>query len=157
MHQKNCFAANCKIKFPQIFPAIRYYVYQLPIVMCVLVDKLYTLSFVGILHRDPLPDGQQFMIQLLVSSLMADRGLEKALSSAITHEATSDQGMVMELTLSHDQSVPLLHLVQQLIGNATSLHLTYFKQVDDMYTCVYDCYLHINPYICHHCMLHIYM
>lgn len=69
------------------------------------------------------------MIQLLVSSLMADRGLEKALTSAIAHE-TSGQDAVIELSFSHDQSVPLLHLVQQLISNATSMHLAYFKQVE---------------------------
>ena len=92
----------------------------------------------GILQRDPLPEGQQFMIQLLVSSLMADRGLEKALTSAIAHETSSDVDPVLELSLSHDQSVPLLHLVQQLIGNSTSMHLTYFKQVSiHVYLCIH--------------------
>ena len=100
--------------------------------MCVLVhnsDNTCTYVPLGVLQRDPLPEGQQFMIQLLVSSLMADRGLEKALTSAIAHETSSDVDPVLELSLSHDQSVPLLHLVQQLIGNSTSMHLTYFKQV----------------------------
>ncbi len=59
---------------------------------------------------------------------MADRGLERALTSAIAHE-TSDQDTVIELSLSHDQTVPLLHLVQQLIGDSTSMHIAYFKQV----------------------------
>ena len=67
------------------------------------------------------------MIQLLVSSLTADHGLEKALTSAIAHE-TLDQDVVPGVS-STDQSVPLLHLVQQLIGNSTSMHLAYFKQV----------------------------
>lgn len=75
---------------------------------------------------DSLPKGQQFMIHLLVSSLMADHGLENALMSAITFE-TREHDTISEIL--SDDAVPLLHLVRQLIGNSASMNLSYFKQV----------------------------
>ena len=73
-----------------------------------------------------LPPGQQFMIDLLVSSLMADKGLEDALSSAIAHEV---QDRTVVLPGGTDSAVPLLHLVRQLLGNATGKQLSALKQV----------------------------
>ncbi|XP_019851476.1 PREDICTED: E3 ubiquitin-protein ligase HERC2-like [Amphimedon queenslandica] len=75
---------------------------------------------------DSLPKGQQFMIHLLVNSLMADHGLENALMSAITFE-TREQDTISEIL--SDDAVPLLHLVHQLIGNSISMSLSYFKQL----------------------------
>ena len=66
------------------------------------------------------------MIDLLVSSLMADRGLEEALVSSIAGEAPEPMAA---LKASLDSSVPLLLLVQQLIANATTLQMAVLKQV----------------------------
>ena len=84
------------------------------------------LSFNAGPVTDSLPKGQQFMIHLLVSSLMADHGLENALMSAITFE-TREHDTISEIL--SDDAVPLLHLVRQLIGNSASMNLSYFKQV----------------------------
>ena len=66
------------------------------------------------------------MLSLLVGSLMTDRGLENALVTAIAYEV---QDPAAVLKLGAESSVPLLHLVQQLIGNATSRQLASIKQV----------------------------
>ncbi len=68
------------------------------------------------------------MINLLVSSLMADRGLENALVAAIASEL-QDRSSSPSLKLGMENSVPLLQLVQQLISNSTSRKLALLKQV----------------------------
>lgn len=79
------------------------------------------------------------MIRLLVSSLMADHSLENALMSAIKVE-TQEQDIISGIT--SDDAVPLLHLVQQLIGNSISMNLSYFKQVKHvLYNKCYDLHL----------------
>lgn len=67
------------------------------------------------------------MIRLLVSSLMADCGLENALMAAIALE-TQEHDTVTEVQT--EEGVPLLHLVRQLIGNSINMNLSYFKQVN---------------------------
>lgn len=77
-------------------------------------------------QEEVIPEGKQFMVDLLVSSLMADRSLEKALIAAIdvdSHEPSSPSGT------KDEQAFPLLHLVQQLITNSTNKQLIYFNQV----------------------------
>ena len=69
------------------------------------------------------------MIRLLVDSLMADRGLETALMTAITFE--SQEHDALSEVLSED-AVPLLHLVQQLINNSLNMNLLFFKQVNEI-------------------------
>ena len=68
------------------------------------------------------------MIQLLVNSLMADQGLENSLSTAIALETKDEEELVHGQQIQ-EQVVPLLHLVQQLISNTTSVLLSYLKQV----------------------------
>ena len=71
---------------------------------------------------------------------MADQGLEDALLAAIAHEVqdgtvTSPDGMVVSpggtvvFPGGADTAVPLLHLVQQLLGNATGKQLSSLKEV----------------------------
>lgn len=69
--------------------------------------------------------GQRFMTDLLVSSLMADGGLETALMGAIHSEFTEladvDGGIETLVRSSTETTVPLLHLVKQLLRNSSSL------------------------------------
>ena len=91
-----------------------------------------------LVQREALPKGQQFMIQLLVSSLMADQGLENSLRTAIAME-TKDEEEILQGQQIQEQVVPLLHLVQQLISNTTSVLLPYLKQVQCKRVCVCVC------------------
>ena len=73
------------------------------------------------------------MISLLVDSLMADHGLEDALAAAIAAEMEDGRSSV-SLYEGHRASeggaaVPLLHLVRQLLGNATGRQLAALKKV----------------------------
>ena len=85
-------------------------------------------SLLVLVQGEALPKGQQFMIQLLVNSLMADQGLENSLSTAIALETKDGEELVHGQQIQ-EQVVPLLHLVQQLISNTTSVLLSYLKQV----------------------------
>lgn len=67
------------------------------------------------------------MIDLLVSSLMVERGVEDALISSIAGEVHESTAASPKVVL--DSSVPLLQLMQKLIANATVLKLAAFKQV----------------------------
>ena len=87
-----------------------------------------SLSFSVLVQGEVVPKGQQFMIQLLVNSLMADQGLENSLRTAIAME-TKDEEETLHGQQIQEQVVPLLHLVQQLISNTTSVLLPYLKQV----------------------------
>ena len=70
------------------------------------------------------------MIDLLVESLMADRGLEDALSMAIAAEMKDGQPVSLyEVQGGGESAVPLLHLVRQLLGNATGKQLSALKKV----------------------------
>ena len=81
----------------------------------------------GTIREHPVGEGHQFMISLLINSLMEDCSIENALISAITMES---QGQATPTASSKaEQAIPLLHLVHQLISNSTSKQLTYFKQV----------------------------
>ena len=83
-----------------------------------------------------LPAGQQFMIDLLVESLMADRGLEEALVAAIANEM-ADRVCVSPSWGQEGggegggggENVPLFHLVRQLLSNTTGRQLSMLKQV----------------------------
>lgn len=57
--------------------------------------------------------GHRFMTDLLVNSLMADEGLQTALKQAINAEP--------EDCLGNGQSLPLLHLIKQLLRNNAAL------------------------------------
>ena len=69
------------------------------------------------------------MINLLVDSLMADRGLEDALTTAIAAEMKD--GKPVSLYEAQEGSVPLLHLVRQLLGNATGRQLSELKKLSE--------------------------
>ncbi|XP_054270101.1 E3 ubiquitin-protein ligase HERC2 isoform X2 [Macrosteles quadrilineatus] len=70
-----------------------------------------------------LSQGHHFMTDLLVSSLMADGGLETSLEAAIKGELAEMKDYDSDLLLdseNHDRyssAVPLLHLVKQLLRN----------------------------------------
>ena len=68
------------------------------------------------------------MIDLLVDSLMADRGLEDALATAIAAEV-KDRSPVSLHEAQGGDAVPLLNLVRQLLGNATGKQLSALKKV----------------------------
>ncbi len=68
------------------------------------------------------------MVSLLVSSLMADRGLEGALAAAIASELQERSSPTL-LKPGTESSVPLLQLVQQLINNSTKRKMATLKQV----------------------------
>ena len=78
------------------------------------------------LQGESLPSGHQFMIDLLVGSLMADQGLENALITAIAYEV-QDPATVLKPGV--ESSVPLLLLVQQLVGNSSSRQMALLKRV----------------------------
>ncbi|GJQ69392.1 HERC2 [Trypoxylus dichotomus] len=66
--------------------------------------------------------GQRFMTDLLVWSLMADGGLETALFDALRAEIVelADIDETFDTPTSHS-TIPLLHLVKQLLRNGSSL------------------------------------
>ena len=78
------------------------------------------------LTKDALPPGHQFMIDLLVSSLMADQGLENALITAIAYEVQDPTAILKE---DRESSVHLLDLVRQLLGNSSSRQTASLKHV----------------------------
>ena len=78
--------------------------------------------------KDILPGGHQFMINLLVSSLMADQGLENALITAIAYEVKDPSAILKK---DRESSVHLLDLVRQLLGNASSTQTASLKHVSN--------------------------
>lgn len=66
------------------------------------------------------------MIDLLVSSLMADQGLENALITAIAYEVQDPTAILKE---DRESSVHLLDLVRQLLGNSSSRQTASLKHV----------------------------
>ena len=60
---------------------------------------------------------------------MADRGLEDALTTAIAAEMKD--GKPVSLYEAQEGSVPLLHLVRQLLGNATGRQLSELKKLSE--------------------------
>nr|XP_022903495.1 E3 ubiquitin-protein ligase HERC2 isoform X1 [Onthophagus taurus] len=74
------------------------------------------------LEASNLTGGQRFMTNLLVWSLMADGGLETALSEALRTELMeiSESDDKFESRVTHTM-IPLLHLVKQLLRNSSSL------------------------------------
>ena len=92
---------------------------------------LLLVSAVSLEGEVGLPAGQQFMINLLVDSLMADRGLEDALTVAIAAEVRDGRSVSLSEVSGGSESaaVPLLHLVRQLLGNATGRQLSALKKV----------------------------
>ena len=85
------------------------------------------------LTKDTLPAGHQFMINLLVSSLMADQGLENALTTAIAYEVKDPAAILKK---DRESSVHLLDLVRQLLGNASSTQTASLKHVCNIYNYV---------------------
>ena len=76
------------------------------------------------------------MINLLVESLMADRGLEDALTTAIAAEMKDGRPVSLyEARGDVEGTVPLLHLVRQLLGNATGKQLSELKKVCTLCAC----------------------
>jgi E3 ubiquitin-protein ligase HERC2 len=74
-----------------------------------------------------VPAGRQFMIELLVNSLMSDGGLEVALDTAIQVESISKP--VLTTAMSDTTIVPLLQLVEQLLSTATMHLLVHFTDL----------------------------
>lgn len=72
--------------------------------------------------------GQRFMTDLLVSSLMADGGLENALQGAIQMELAelAEADGTFE-TPNSETTIPLLHLVKQLLRNGSAVTLNRLK------------------------------
>ena len=83
------------------------------------------------------------MVNLLVKSLMVDRGLENALVTAIAHEV-QDPSAVLKPGV--ESTVPLLALVQQLVTNSTIQCSAFIEKVH-MYLCVPLCTL-VYPCVC---------
>ena len=82
-------------------------------------------------EKSALPMGRQFMLNLLVRSLMADGGIEEAVITAICDggflkAGVDDKGKPITADVA---ATPLLQLVQQLLNNLTLHQMTYFKQV----------------------------
>jgi E3 ubiquitin-protein ligase HERC2 len=92
-------------------------------------------------------EGQKFMTDLLVSSLMADGGLEAALDAAIRSEISfavetnleflSESAQETKRAMINEGSIPLLHLIKQLLKNMSGftltklLNLSNFKPVEE--------------------------
>jgi len=82
-------------------------------------------------EKSALPVGRQFMLNLLVRSLMADGGIEEAVIMAVCDggflkAGVDDKGEPITADVA---ATPLLQLVQQLLNNLTVHQMTYFKQV----------------------------
>lgn len=90
---------------------------------------------------EPLPIGNQFMIELLIDSLMADHSLEDELMSAINVEM-NEQDITPDF--GSNDALPLLHLVRQLISNSISRNLSHLNKVSK-YNVNYDIYIHLVP------------
>ena len=95
------------------------------------------LAPAALMDDDSLPGGHQFMIDLFVGSLMADRGLESALVAAIAHEEEPSAATLKPGGGGgggggggwRESSVPLLELVQQLMCSSARKQLSSLKQV----------------------------
>ena len=75
-----------------------------------------------------VPAGRQFMIELLVNSLMSDGGLEVALDTAIQVESVSKPVLIS--TVASDATiVPLIQLVEQLLSTSTMHLLVHFTDL----------------------------
>ena len=103
------------------------------IILCLLPLVFINYQFMHVclflpacLMKDILPAGHQFMINLLVSSLMADQGLENALTTAIAYEVKDPSAILKK---DRESSVHLLDLVRQLLGNASSTQTASLKHV----------------------------
>ena len=70
------------------------------------------------------------MINFLVSTLMVDRGLEEALVTAIAYEVHDPAAALKAVGV--ESSLPLMQLLQQLLGNATAKQLSFLKQVSPL-------------------------
>ncbi len=71
------------------------------------------------------------MINFLVDTLMVDRGLEDALVTAIAYEVQDPAAALKAVGV--ESSLPLMQLLQQLLGNSTAKQLSFLKQV--LYLC----------------------
>ncbi|CAB3375688.1 Hypothetical predicted protein [Cloeon dipterum] len=86
-------------------------------------ERASTLS--NLLRNKGDGEGQKFMTDLLVNSLMADGGLEAALEAAIRAEVTfaletnldflSESAQETKRAIINEGSIPLLHLIKQLL------------------------------------------
>lgn len=76
-----------------------------------------------------LPVGRQFMLDLLVRSLIVDGGIEEAIMTAISDVEVVTDGSKEQPITTDMAATPILQLVQQLLNNLTTQQLAYFKQV----------------------------
>ncbi len=67
------------------------------------------------------------MIDLLVNSLTVHQGLENALMMAVACEV-QDPATILKGPRT-ESTVPLIQLLQQLLGNSTARQLAFLKQV----------------------------
>ena len=75
----------------------------------------------------PLPAGQQFMIDLLLSSLTVEQDMEEALLTAVAYETQDPAAMLKKAGL--ESSVALMQLIHQLISNSTVRQLALLNKV----------------------------
>ena len=87
------------------------------------------LFIVALTENSTLPMGRQFMLNLLVRSLIADGGIEEAIMNAISDVKVGMDSRKEEPIITDMASTPILQLIQQLLNNLTIQQLTYFKQV----------------------------
>ncbi len=74
-----------------------------------------------------IPAGQQFMIDLLLNSLMVEQDMEDALLTAIAYEMQNPEDVLKKVGM--ESNVPLMQLVSQLITNSTVRQLALLKSV----------------------------
>ena len=90
----------------------------------------YFASFIlALTENSTLPMGRQFMLNLLVRSLIADGGIEEAIMTAILDVEVNVSSSKEQPITTDMAATPVLQLVQQLLNNLTIQQLTYFKQV----------------------------
>ena len=80
-------------------------------------------------ENSTLPMGRQFMLNLLVRSLIADGGIEEAIMNAISDIKVGMDSRKEGPIITDMAATPILQLIQQLLNNLTIQQLTYFKQV----------------------------
>lgn len=91
--------------------------------------KVNIFLYIALTENSTLPLGRQFMLNLLVRSLIADGGIEEAIMTAILEVEVSVDSSKERPIIADMAATPILQLVQQLLNNLTIQQLTYFKQV----------------------------
>lgn len=96
----------------------------------------FTFITLASTENSTLPMGRQFMLNLLVRSLIADGGIEEAIMTAISDVEVNVDSRKEQPFATDMAATPVLQLVQQLLNNLTIQQLTYFKQVKILSCCI---------------------